>query len=102
MKHQQAGMSDHPGLFALTPTWRAMRFGRSAAWVEYGVGCDLTGVDLPVTIRAYKLEQRDEMRYQTHDSDFCVVGGGLAGLCAAVAAARAGASVTLMQDRPVL
>jgi len=102
MKHQQAGMRDHPGLFALTPTWRAMRFGRSTARVEYGVGCDLTGVDLPVTIRAYKLEQRDEMRYQTHDSDFCVVGGGLAGLCAAVAAARAGASVTLMQDRPVL
>ena len=25
-----------------------------------------------------------------HDVDFCVVGGGLAGLCAAVAAARGG------------
>jgi hypothetical protein len=34
--------------------------------------------------------------------DFCVVGGGLAGLCAAVAAARHGAKVALMQDRPVL
>jgi len=37
-----------------------------------------------------------------HDVDLCVVGGGLAGLCAAVAAARHGARVLLMQDRPVL
>ena len=34
--------------------------------------------------------------------DLCVVGGGLAGLCAAVAAARRGATVALMHDRPVL
>ena len=37
-----------------------------------------------------------------HRVDLCVVGGGLAGLCAAVAAARHGAEVLLMQDRPVL
>ena len=37
-----------------------------------------------------------------HTVDLCVVGGGMAGLCAAVAAARHGASVVLMQDRPVL
>lgn len=35
-----------------------------------------------------------------HNVDICVVGGGLFGLCAAVAAARNGASVVLMQDRP--
>lgn len=34
--------------------------------------------------------------------DFCVVGGGMAGLCAAVAAARHGAKTVLMHDRPVL
>ncbi len=34
--------------------------------------------------------------------DVCVVGGGLAGLFAAVSAARHGAKVLLMQDRPVL
>ena len=34
--------------------------------------------------------------------DFCVVGGGLAGMLAAISAARAGAQVALMQDRPVL
>jgi len=42
------------------------------------------------------------MRHKTHKVDFCVVGGGLAGMCAAVAAARSGAKVVLMQDRPVL
>lgn len=35
-------------------------------------------------------------------SEFVVVGGGLSGLCAAVAAARHGAKVVLIQDRPVL
>lgn len=35
-------------------------------------------------------------------TDFVVVGGGLAGLCAAVAAARNGAKTVLIQDRPVL
>ncbi len=42
------------------------------------------------------------MRTMKHDVDFCVVGGGLAGLCAALAAARHGARVALVQDRPVL
>ena len=37
-----------------------------------------------------------------HSADVCVVGGGMAGLCAAVAAARHGAKVVLMHDRPVL
>jgi len=42
------------------------------------------------------------MRQKHHQVDFCVVGGGLAGMCAAIAAARHGAKVALMQDRPVL
>ncbi len=42
------------------------------------------------------------MRNVAHEAEVCVVGGGMAGLCAAVAAARHGASVVLMQDRPVL
>jgi hypothetical protein len=37
-----------------------------------------------------------------HQVDLCVVGGGMAGVCAAVAAARHGAQVVLMQDRPML
>ena len=35
-------------------------------------------------------------------ADLCVVGGGLAGMCAAIAAARNGAQVVLMHERPVL
>lgn len=35
-------------------------------------------------------------------TDICVVGGGMAGVCAALAAARNGATVALVQDRPVL
>ena len=44
------------------------------------------------------------MEYETifHSADLCVVGGGMAGLCAAVAAARHGAKVVLMQERPML
>lgn len=34
--------------------------------------------------------------------DLCVVGGGMAGLCAAIAAAREGSRVVLMHERPVL
>ena len=37
-----------------------------------------------------------------HAVQLCVVGGGLAGLFAAVSAARHGARVLLMQDRPML
>jgi hypothetical protein len=37
-----------------------------------------------------------------YDVDFCIVGGGIAGLCAALAAARRGVRTLLMQDRPVL
>ena len=34
--------------------------------------------------------------------DLCVIGGGIAGICAAVSAAREGAKVVLMHERPVL
>ena len=42
------------------------------------------------------------MREAKHEVDFCVVGGGMAGMIAAIAAARSGAKVALIQDRPVL
>ena len=37
-----------------------------------------------------------------HSVEFCVVGGGLAGMCAAITAARHGVKTLLMHERPVL
>ncbi|HRX83385.1 MAG TPA: FAD-dependent oxidoreductase [Phycisphaerae bacterium] len=43
-----------------------------------------------------------ELRTVRHDADLVVVGGGMAGSCSAITAARAGLKVVLVQDRPVL
>ena len=42
------------------------------------------------------------MKHLSYQTDLCVVGGGLSGLCCAIAAARHGIKVILVQDRPVL
>lgn len=42
------------------------------------------------------------MRKLTYETDLCVVGGGLSGVCAAISAARHGIKVVLLQDRAVL
>jgi heterodisulfide reductase subunit A-like polyferredoxin len=42
------------------------------------------------------------MKIIQHHYNFVVVGGGLAGICAAVTAARNGIRTALVQDRPVL
>lgn len=39
---------------------------------------------------------------KTINADLCVIGGGLSGICAAIAAAREGAKVVLVHERPVL
>ena len=36
-----------------------------------------------------------------HKVQFCVVGGGLAGMCAAISAARHGIKTLIMQERPM-
>lgn len=43
----------------------------------------------------------NNMKSLNHKVDLCIVGGGMAGMCAAIAAARHGTKVALMQDRPV-
>ncbi|MCP3967353.1 MAG: FAD-dependent oxidoreductase [Lentisphaerae bacterium] len=42
------------------------------------------------------------MRTIEHKVEFCVIGGGLSGMCAAIAAGRRGTKTLLMHDRPVL
>ena len=44
----------------------------------------------------------NNLKNVNHKVDLCIVGGGMAGMCAAIAAARHGTKVALMQDRPVL
>src|SRR3712207_2079114 len=44
---------------------------------------------------------RRELHTVRRDFDLVVVGGGLAGTCCAITAARAGLRVALVQDRPV-
>ena len=42
------------------------------------------------------------MKTDVYHADLCVVGGGMAGVCCAIAAARHGANVVLMHERPML
>ena len=53
-------------------------------------------------MKVYQPESRRALRTKTLSTDFVVVGGGLAGVCAAISAARSGIDVVLIQDRPVL
>ena len=41
------------------------------------------------------------MNRLNHKFDLCVIGGGMAGLCTAISAARGSAKVAIVQDRPV-
>jgi len=41
------------------------------------------------------------LHHADHEFDVCVIGGGMAGMCAAIAAARNGARTAIVQDRPV-
>lgn len=49
-----------------------------------------------------KLERKRDFVKVSLDADLVVAGGGLTGVCAAIAAAREGLKVVLVQDRPVL
>ena len=42
------------------------------------------------------------MRTLEYKTDLCIIGGGMSGLCCAIAAARHGIKVVLIHDRPVL
>ena len=50
----------------------------------------------------YPFNGNRKLNTEKIEVDFVVVGGGLAGVCASLAAARRGARVCLIQDRPVL
>ena len=65
----------------------------------------ITGVELARSKQKDVLMTQDNdqvIREVSMDADIVVCGGGLAGVCAAVSAARGGSQVILVQDRPVL
>jgi len=57
---------------------------------------------LAQAMQAYPPTSARAFRTERIAADLVVVGGGLAGVCAAITAARAGIDVVLVQDRPVL
>jgi len=54
-----------------------------------------------IMIRLGSMDVRNN-EFHIIDKDIVVIGGGLAGICAAIAATRHGEKVALVQDRPVL
>ncbi len=53
-------------------------------------------------LKIERASEKRELRQEEIHCDLTVIGGGLAGVCAAITAAREGLQVTLVQDRPVL
>ena len=54
------------------------------------------------SLKGYSAMNQNGLFKKEIQAELCVIGGGLAGICTAVAAARCGISVVLMQERPVL
>lgn len=76
---------------------------------------DLTGFDARCDAIVFVKDARnpedlEDLRQQrlavlpavVRESDLVIVGGGVAGICSAVAAARSGLKISLVQDRPIL
>ncbi|MBE6702090.1 MAG: FAD-dependent oxidoreductase [Ruminococcaceae bacterium] len=49
-----------------------------------------------------KMKTPQNLKTRVHEVDICVIGGGIGGMLTAISAARHGARVALMHDRPVL
>ncbi|MDR2037609.1 MAG: FAD-dependent oxidoreductase [Bacteroidales bacterium] len=70
-------------------------------------GFALAGLGLPVNVISGNVPEADnhspqQLPGKKYQADYVVVGGGVAGVCSAITAARAGLKVLLIQDRPVL
>ena len=99
-----------PGACFVRATTKIEKSSKSVAcgfdFFDFGSEAVLVRSDMEEAGRATKPMRTEAnspvLRERTASADFVVVGGGLAGVCAAIAAARHGTSVVLVQDRPVL
>lgn len=77
----------------------------AAVVLAFPANAQITGVKLAKSEQTGELLTQDNdqvIRNVEMEADVIVCGGGLAGVCAAVSAARHGSSVILIQDRPML
>jgi len=98
------------GLFSLEAGTVELRLRDMTGWwgrcdaVVLAAGASFKPADDPYVLERQRAEYFEPYRNvdETSPHDVVVVGGGLAGSAAAIAAAREGCSVVLIQDRPVL
>jgi hypothetical protein len=88
-------------------TWRgrgmSLWFNRFTRLFKHGGGWRGKKIATKRSRMSYKVEQKiSGFGRQSHEVDVCVIGGGMAGMIAAIAAGRHGAKVALVHDRPVL
>ncbi len=85
-----------------TPNNRRTFFKTSGAVIAgAGLGIPLSGVAEPGK-KPKRGKSTQDLPNKNYNADYVVVGGGIAGVCSAITAARAGLKVILIQDRPVL
>ncbi|MDR2140156.1 MAG: FAD-dependent oxidoreductase [Tannerella sp.] len=65
-------------------------------------GLAVAGLGLPASVLSEGKAVPQHMPNESHQVDYVVTGGGIAGVCSAITAARAGLKTVLVQDRPVL
>ena len=79
------------------------KFFKTSGAVIAGLGLPITGIAETETRQMKgELTSNPGLPVIDYDVDYVVVGGGIAGTCSAITAARAGLKVVLIQDRPVL
>ncbi len=92
-------MGSNPTLSATFPVDQAPA---SPAWRSARLPQEAPRRPRPRTADRKADDMSDRLGREGHEVDVCVIGGGMAGLCAAIASARTGARTALVQDRPVL
>ena len=84
--------------------WEYSRLEYSQPASALRVCIDFTFIDFTFQnlLKVNSMKTKTGLNTENHEFDVCVIGGGMAGLCAAIASARGGAKTALIHDRSVL